>query len=207
MGTRIMTHLAKAISIVFHPLLLPSYAVPLVILTNPYMFGNLDQETKMRMMLIVFINTFLFPFVAIFLLKQLNFIKSYALAEKSERHIPLIAISMFFFWSYMVFGDMPISNLLPNLLLGASVAVFASFFINIFFKISIHTIAAGYLVGIAFELLQTSTYNLSYLLLLVIVIAGLIGSARMYLEAHLWDEVVSGYLIGFLCYLVIFHLF
>jgi membrane-associated phospholipid phosphatase len=205
-GTRILTHLAKAVSIIFHPLLLPSYAVPLILLTNPYMFGNLDQETQLRMIIIVFINTFVFPVVVIFLLKQLNFIKSYALGEKNERHIPLIAISIFFFWCYMVFGDMPISNFLPNLLLGASIAVFASFFINIFFKISIHTVAAGYLVGIAFELLHQSTYNLESLLLLSIVIAGLVGSARMYLEAHLWDEVVSGYLIGILCYMVIFYL-
>lgn len=201
-----MKHLAKAISVIFHPLLLPSYALPMIMIANPYMFGNLAFEMKLRLFLIVFINTFVFPVLAIFLMRKLNFVSSFELHEQKERHIPLIAISVFFFWSYMVFGDMPIDNFLPEMLLGASIAVFASFFINIFFKISIHAIAASYLVGVSIGLLRISTYNLEFLLILAIIIAGLIGTARLYLKAHQMDEIVSGYAVGLMCYLIIFHL-
>ncbi len=106
----------------------------------------------------------------------------------------------------MVFSDMPISHFLPDMLLGASICVFASFFINIFFKISIHSLASGYLIGIAIGLLRTSTYNLEFLLILAVIIAGLVGSARLYLNAHQMDEVIAGYAVGIMCYMVIFHL-
>ena len=206
MTTRILTHFAKAISIIFHPLLLPSYAVAIIVMTNPYMFSNLESTNKLRMLLIVLINTFVFPVIAIFLLKKLNFISSFDLEKNQDRHIPLISTSLFFFWSYLVFSDMPISPFLPDVLLGASICVFASFFINIFFKISIHTLASGYLIGIAIALLRTSTYNLEFLLILAFIIAGLVGSARLYLKAHQLDEVASGYAVGIMCYMIIFYL-
>jgi hypothetical protein len=43
--------------------------------------------------------------------------------------------------------------------------------------------------------LQTS---LLYLLLFVIVIAGLVGSSRMYLQKHELNELFGGYLVGLL---------
>ncbi|MBK8663664.1 MAG: hypothetical protein IPN18_18460 [Ignavibacteriales bacterium] len=56
----------------------------------------------------------------------------------------------------------------------------------------------------------SETYNIEinlYLLILIsIVIAGVVGSARLFLKAHTREQVYSGYLLGFLSQLIAFNI-
>ena len=56
---------------------------------------------------------------------------------------------------------------------------------------------AGNLLGIIFPLISISTYDLRFVLVTLILVAGIIGAARLILNAHNPREVFTGYLIGF----------
>ena len=91
----------------------------------------------------------------------------------------------------------PPNQLAFYMMMGACFAVFIAFFLNIYTRVSLHTVAAGGLLGLLLTMVKYSTYDLRLLLLGCILIAGAVGSARLILKAHNSREIFVGYFIGF----------
>lgn len=70
--------------------------------------------------------------------------------------------------------------------------------VTMFYKISVHSVAAGGMIGI---LLMLNNYSDEGALLIPtvvgLIVAGGIMSARLELNAHSMDEVISGAVTGF----------
>lgn len=204
---------AKFISVVLHPLLVPTYMVGLLALVNPYLFG-----TNYLIGLVVgqvFYLTFLIPSIAIVLMKMLNMISSFQMPDKQERIGPLIVAGVLFLWTFWNLknaSEIPLPCTI--FLLGSTIALFVGFFINLFFKISLHAIGMGGFIAMVF-IIMIPDFHYSYgsfvveiptlgafkimvkhVLMAVIVLAGLTGTARLILGAHTSLELYTGYFIG-----------
>lgn len=204
-----MKYLSALISWVFHPLFLLSYAMILLMLIDPYLFGIQHFSEGIKFILPVFVSTVIIPAFAIVMMKQLGMIKSIELGDKMDRTGPFIVTGIFYLW---LFKNLYTNNTLPDLItcftLGSTITLFACFIINIITKISIHAAAiAGFSVmvailcveyfnaGRALELGQL-VIPLPLVLFGSLILAGLVGTARLYLKAHSLSQVLSGYLIG-----------
>jgi hypothetical protein len=197
---------AHIISVVFHPLLILTYMLVLLLLVNPYLFGVNSLREHSGLVLRVFFTTFFLPAFAIFLMQRLEF------TDKQERIIPFIATGIFYLWVFRsVSADTQIPTAFLIAVLGTTMGLFICFLINLFFKISIHATGMGGLVGIvlismwlfsygtfdiAFPLLGHIQVSMSLLLMLSIITAGLVGTARLWLKAHTPRELYFGYFIG-----------
>ncbi len=188
-------------------MLLPTYAFLFINWSYPYLMFNLDIISKARLFVTIFINTFMFPMVALAIMKKLDFISSFHLHDRHERIIPYIAISFFYFWTYLVVKNLGVGSLINDIMFGASLSVFMVFFFNGFFKISAHAAAAGAFVGIVMFLAYNSVYNLELPLTITILLAGVICSSRLYLKAHNSFEIISGFLVGILGQVLSFKVF
>ncbi len=195
---------AKVFSYLFHPLLLPTYAFSLITTINPYLLAGLSPGGVMKLFIMVFVNTFVYPLIFVLLMIKLKFIGNIHMPESKDRHLVYIATSVFFMWSYLVFRKQQMPEVLVVVFLGASIGVLAAFFINIFHKISMHTIGMGALVALIFGLAAHMEYNLWIPLTGVILLAGLVGSARMKISTHRPGEIYSGYLVGIFCQVMAF---
>jgi membrane-associated phospholipid phosphatase len=71
--------------------------------------------------------------------------------------------------------------------------------INQWWKISTHTAAIGGVTGALLAFSLAFSYNPVWWLCIVIVIAGILGTARMILRQHSLSQVVAGFIVGFLC--------
>lgn len=191
-----MRILAKALSLLFHPLLLPTYAFVLVILSNPFLFASYGND-KWIFVLRVFINTFVFPAICILLLWRLGFVKNIEMPEKEDRIIPYIVVGTLYIWSFMTFRKSSDPQMLNIILLGSCITLFTSFFANIFTKVSIHAAGMACFTAVVLLLSLQSYYDLRFIFMTVLLLAGVIGTARLYLKAHSLPEVLNGYLIGF----------
>jgi membrane-associated phospholipid phosphatase len=191
-----MRFFAKIISVLFHPLLLPTYAFILVIYSNPFLFASYENS-KWIFVLRVFINTFVFPVISLLLLWRLGFIKNLEMSEKEDRIIPYIVVGTLYIWSFMTFRKSDDPQMLNIILLGSCFTLFASFFTNIFSKVSIHAAGMACFTAIALIAALQSYFDLRLLFMLIILLAGLTGTARLYLKAHSMQEVINGYFIGF----------
>lgn len=191
-----MRVLAKTISLILHPLLLPTYAFAMVIYCNPFLFASYGSD-KWIFVLRVFINTFVFPAISILLLWRLGFVKNLEMPEKEDRIIPYIAVGTLYIWSFMTFRKSSDPQMLNIILLGSCFTLFTAFFTNIFTKVSIHAAGMACFTAIALILSLQSYYDMRLLFIAILLLAGLTGTARLYLKAHSLQEVLNGYLIGF----------
>jgi hypothetical protein len=202
---------ARILSYIGHPLLMLTYTLLVMLYANPYSFGAHTPGDRKAMVFFisVFFCTFLLPAIGVLMMKFLGFIQSFEMEDKQERIGPYILTGVFYLWLYknlMTAG----ADLYASFTLGAVLGLFVAFFINIFTKISAHTTGAGGLVVmiliLTFEWSGASITlpfwggNLQLTLLavlaLVIVFAGLIGSARLRLGAHTPQQLWGGYLVG-----------
>ncbi len=116
-----------------------------------------------------------------------------------ERTIPLMTTMIFYFWVSHVFNSMPnvtVPLILKILLLGNFWGIIVLFMINIFTKVSMHTAAAGGMVGILIVLNILSPINLVMPVFVALVLAGLIGTARIILGVHQRGDIWLGYIVG-----------
>lgn len=194
---------ARIISYLFHPLLFPVFGATLIIAANPNMFGHFGERVHGAWLIIVFALTFLFPVVWLVMMKRLDMIQNFKLETSKDRIIPFIAVATFYLWTAWMFKPsvnmkIPSNQLVFFMMLGACLSIFLAFFINIFSKISLHTLGAGSLLGLLLPLIRISTYDLRVVLIAAILIAGIVGAARLILQAHSQREIFSGYLVGFI---------
>ncbi|MEZ4986009.1 MAG: hypothetical protein R2795_13395 [Saprospiraceae bacterium] len=208
-----LSWIAKGLSVVFHPLLLPTYMLFILMVVNPYLFGvNSYQEPTAHMqLLLVFLYTFFMPATIVLVMYFLGFIRSFQMKDKEERIGPYLITGMLYLWVYYNFsktGQMPPAYV--SFMLGAVIALFVAFLINIFTKISAHAVGMGGLLGMVVITMLWFSYgsfalpgtdmldiNVLYLLMATLLVAGAVGTARLYLKAHEPSDLVGGYFIGF----------
>lgn len=209
-----MRILAKTVSIVFHPLLGLTWMLALMLLINPYLFGMraLTDPGALRLLLVVGMTTFFIPAFACWLMVKLDMIKSMEMETRTERVGPFLVTAVLYIWMYLNFSrGGPFPEPYAAFALGAIIALFVAFLINLFQKISLHATGMGGILGmmtISMMALSYPTFALPeawggaeiviYLpWLLLILIAGLVGTARLYLGVHTLPEVIMGYFVGF----------
>ena len=201
-----------------------TYLLLLVLAIDPYLFGVNEASDMITLVLIVFFSTFLIPSFATFLMVQLDLVKSFTMKDRMDRTGPLIASGIFYLWIFWnLYSRADIPRIYVAFTLGATIGLFVVFFFNIFFKISAHMTGMG--GWIAAIILMSSFQGYQYILINVtseggatiitlfnllaisFVVAGMVGAARLYLQAHKPDELVYGFLGGFssmfLAYLII----
>ena len=130
---------AKLISIIMHPMLMMTYVLLVLFKFNPYLFGLAGDKGQELFLITVVILSVFFPLIAVLMMKALNIIESLEMKSKEERVGPLIVTGIFYLWLFMNIKDNTnISEVFSFFVLGSTIALFISFFVNNFSKISLH---------------------------------------------------------------------
>lgn len=207
---RLNYYFYQLISIILHPLLMLFYLLFLINLINPYEFVSFQGTDKHILYFQVIVSTIVLPGIAIIMMYSLGLLSSIELDSSKERIFPFIATAIFYLWLFanLVFNPM-IPRLFNILIFGAIIALFLSMVINLFIKLSIHSLSmASLLTGVIMMYLEWlnlysrdfifSQKSMILLIVLIIFLTGLVGTARLQLNVHTLKEVYIGYLIGVL---------
>lgn len=201
---------SQIISWVFMPLLMPIYALLLVMfipsnidfIQNSQCMYAMDFQFKKAFLYMFLIFCVLAPGVSILILKRRGIIASIDMDTQKERYIPILVmfiycLVLFFYINYLINVNRLIVPKFLTMLPLSGVAVTAVFIIvNRWRKISIHAAAAGILVGfILAYILQQVEYEL-WVFTISLLVTGIVMSARLYLQKHTLSEVIIGWLIG-----------
>lgn len=190
---------AQIISHFFHPIGMPTLAIILLLNVDTYLSYTITLPGKLAIYSITFINTGLLPALLAWIQYRQGFIKNLNLASQQERIFPILITSIFYFFCFYVLQKNNIPNPVVFSILGAAMAVALAFLINFFLKISIHSISAGGILGMLLGISEGLTVELTGVLFVCILIAGLVGFARLKLNRHRPVEVYAGFFLGFLC--------
>jgi membrane-associated phospholipid phosphatase len=194
---QLLTILAKIISVMLHPILMPTYGIIL------YLIGLYVQNPEMPLLYVVIIlavTIFLscaVPVFALLLLRLFGSIDSLEMRNRKQRTAPYIfTLLCFGAWIYFLHALLEIPTFLLVICIGALVALFMVTIINIWWKISAHLTGLGGLLGGICSFALYAHYIPMALIMLVLVMALLLMYARLYLNAHSPLQVVAGFLLG-----------
>lgn len=194
---RIAAHL---FSYIFHPLFIPLYVVYYLVFINSYFFVGIVDKEKTWIIPQVVLNMIFFPLLTVLLLKGVGFIQSIFLRTQKDRIIPYMAAGIFYFWMYLVFhnqSELPL--ILTSFIFGVFLASSAGLIGNIYFKISMHAIGCGGMLGLMLIIVKTNSSSISLPVAIVILISGIVCTARMIVSDHTQKDIYLGLLCGFFC--------
>ena len=188
--------LAKIVSVLFHPLVMPTLGLLIIFQLSLNVF-HLPFEAKRIILTIVGINTLMLPLLIIPMFYRLNIIKTLHMHHHRERVMPLLFTTIPYIFSFYFLNRLPIYSEIPMFMLGASIAVALTLVISIWWKISIHMVGIGGIVGLLFSLYYLYQSNGFSALLIAILFAGIVAWARLYVNAHKPIQVYAGFCLGF----------
>jgi len=199
---KILSTSARITSIIFHPLLIPTLGF-LLLFNSGFYFTLIPWSLKRMVLMVVFLSTCLLPALGIGLL-GINQKIDLKMDKNSDRILPLILSSIFYYAGYMVLQRLPIFPIYKFFLVASILVQIALLFISLKWKISAHSAAIGGLLGGFLAMSFLFQENPLLILTLLVLISGMVGTSRLILEKHTNSQVYSGFLIGFLIMISVF---
>jgi hypothetical protein len=192
---------AKLFSYIFHPLFIPLYVAWYLVFIQHGYFAGFGEKARSWVMLRVTLNMIFFPALTVMLLKQVGFIESVFLKKQKDRIIPYMAYGIFYFWMYLVFRNQPeIPQILTAFTFGVFLTSSVALIANIYFKISMHALGCGGMLGLLIVVLNTNPSSPFTLpLMMAIFITGVVGTSRLMVSDHTQKDIYTGLLLGLCC--------
>lgn len=196
--------LAFFLSVVLHPLLLPTYIFGILFGLTPELVGvvALSPSARISLLVLLFLNTFVAPALVIYYLYRLGFVQSLQLETLRDRRRPYFISLIIYSLSTYLFGwqFQPVSELAPQIavVLGSiTVSLFLVALISLSWQISAHGVGMGGLLGaLGGVILRYGDFALFLPFVLSLIVTGLLLSARLRLDAHTPAQVYAGLGLG-----------
>lgn len=192
---------ARIMSMIFTP-----FYLPLVGLVALFLFSYmslLPLAYKLPMLLTVYISTILMPSLLIHLYRKFQGWTSKELGRKERRVVPYLISILCYFGCFFLMEYRNTPRVISIILVTALVIQMVCALINVWWKISTHTAAIGGVAGGLVVYSIAFSFNPIWWLAFVILLAGMVGTARMILRQHTLAQVVTGFLVGVVCALFI----
>ena len=198
--------IARLISIILHPIFIPIISFHLSIKMVPDLDFTIANYQN-YILLILIICTIMLPVLCMLFLIKFDVISSLEMTKNQERPIPLLLTGGFLILSLKLTEKLLIfTPVLKKELVGAIIIILLASIISKFWKISLHMLGVGGLIGVLVSL-QYLYGGLSSMIIYFMLIAGITAMARIYLKAHNHSQIYVGFIVGFIIECVIILLF
>lgn len=187
---------ARVVSAVFTPLTIPFLAF-LALFLFSYLrimpFGY-----KAMLLGVVYCFTVLMPLLAVFVYRR--FIAS--AEERGDRQITFALITLSYACCLVLMWWFNLPWYLTNIILASVVTTVLCALADIRWQLSEHMAGTGLATGCAVAFGEVFAFNPVWLLCLLLLASGLVGTARIILRRHNVAEVAGGYALGLGCSLL-----
>jgi membrane-associated phospholipid phosphatase len=195
--------IARIISIIFHPELIPTLGL-LLLLHSGFYFSMLSWEAKRFILMVVFFTTAVLPMLSVAIL-ALNPRFDISMDQKKDRILPFLSASVFYYLGFLIMNKINAFPVFKIFMIASVLVIIVLMLISFKWEISSHMAAIGSIAGALFALSFRTGVNPVWAILLVVVVSGMVGTARLILDRHSLLQVVAGYFTGFsIMYAVIY---
>lgn len=188
--------IAKTISVLFHPMLMPLYAFFILFGSRSYFSSLLPWSVKLMIAGIIALNTILFPLVLFWLFRKKGLIHSYLMVNRDERTYPYLIMAVFYFITFYLLKNLQLPYLYGLFMLGATFLAIMALLVNFYWKISSHLIGTGGLLGTFLALHLRSVMDIPVMIMVLILVSGITGFARLKTDSHEPAQVYCGFFAG-----------
>jgi hypothetical protein len=188
--------LTRGISYVFHPILIPLYILMALFHQDLFFSLLIPAKSKLILTCVVGVTTIVLPLFSVWIFYRLKVVTSLNMNAREERIYPLLVIAIFYYMTYYLLKSFPISFIFSYYMLGSTFLVICALITSFWMKISLHMIGVGGFLGVFLGLSIKLSMNITELILPAILLAGIVGSARLNENSHKPTEIYSGFLAG-----------
>jgi len=192
-----MKRIHQIISLVFQPLLMPTYAM--LLLMNMEIFILLPLRWRLIAIIGTFIFTGVLPALPIWLMMRRGDVNDLFISKREERTMPyLFSFMAYVFWALFMWRTLQFPMFIVAMGMGSAVSIFIIVFINLKWKISAHAAGMGGLCGSVFGVCYRTAINPVWFFAVILLISGLVALSRLELKAHTPGQVLAGFVVGFI---------
>lgn len=200
---KILVRTARVVSVLFTP-----FSIPLVAFFILFVFSYLrimPVQYKLIVLGVVGCFTIFMPVLTIFLFRKINGLTSSQVLERERRYMPFILTIISYLFCLFMMYRLNIPWYMTGIILAALLMWIVCVVVNLKWKLSEHMAGAGAIIGglVAFSALFG--YNPVGWLCVFILVAGVLGTARIILRHHTLGEVLGGFAVGLACALLVLH--
>lgn len=198
-----LIRVARMVSAIFTPFSIPFLAF-LILFLFSYL-SIMPIQYKLIVLGIVYCFTIMIPVLAIFIFKKINGFSAQELGERKKRYVPFFLTITSYVFCLLMMNRLNIPWYMSGIILAALIMMVICIVVNLKWKLSEHMAGAGAVIGglVAFSALFG--YNPVWWLCLFILVAGVLGTARIILGHHTLGEVMGGFAVCFICSLMVLH--
>lgn len=198
-----MRKLSQIISVVSHPILLPTWMFLIFISSGICKASLIRGDVCLA---VIFGTTFILPTISLLVMKRFKLIDSLTMDKREDRFIPLLVMVISLYTTtrfFNVINELALYNfyLISNIFLCVVV-----FWINLWWKISMHGVGWGASVALLFILSTISAKLFLPYLIISILLSGIVGYARLYLKSHSASQIYTGFAVGFILVMIIYFI-
>jgi hypothetical protein len=206
-----MERIAKIISWLFLPLLIPVYAIACVMLVPSEELSPLQQnslfhlgnEQKLALLSLFSLFCFLAPSFVVVFLRMQGQLSSLMMENRKERYLPAFATVLSGAGLiYTIFSkikpEMPGYVFIVGLAVGSLLTVLICTIATFRFKISLHAAGMGILTGFLMAYYSQMFVFPMWPIIIAFLLSGIVMSGRAVLKLHSQRELLSGYFVGFI---------
>lgn len=200
---RTLIKTARIVSAVFTP-----FSIPFVAFLILFLFSYLNimpLAYKLIVLGVVYCFTILMPTLTIFLFRKINGFEAKDLTDRKKRYVPYLLTIISYVFCMLMMRKLNIPWYMSGIILTALLMMLISIILNLKWKLSEHMLGMGGIVGGVVSFSALFGYNPVWWLSLFILIAGVLGTARIILQHHTLSEVLTGFMVGFICALLVLH--
>jgi len=194
---------ATIISWLLSPLLVPTYAFAMLLYAGPQ-FSMLSWEIKRFILIAGFFSTGVLPLATIGFTALNKKLGRYA-GTPADTPVLLLLTSVYYYIGYFLLNRLQMFAIFKLYLLASVLGIVVVLLISLRWNISRHMAAIGTLPGLLIAWSFRSGTNPAILLAVLLLLCGILGTARLALGKNTLPEVIAGFTLGFsFLYLVVF---
>jgi membrane-associated phospholipid phosphatase len=197
--------IAKIVSVLFHPVLLPTLGF-ILLFSSGFYNSMLTTDAIRFILLVIFFSTATLPMLSIAIL-ALNSKFDFLMPNSRDRIIPLLFTSVFYYVGFMLLGRIHFLPVFKLFMIASVLLIVMLLLISFKWNISVHMAAVGAITATFFALSFRGGVNPLLAIATVVIVSGLVGTARLVLNKNNLLQVATGYFLGFIIlYPVIYFL-
>lgn len=195
----ILRKAAQIVSDVFSPLLMPTYCMAMAMWITPLQV--LPEHTRIGATIGVAVITAAIPMAVLLLMLRTGHISDMSISDRRQRTVPMLVAIVAYLSAAVYLHVLHAPLWLQSFFYGAAAYSVLAMLITLRWKISAHAGAAGGMAAMMLWLTATGLATVDAMLWLtgMILLGGIVGTARLVLDRHTPAQVCCGWLLSAVC--------
>ena len=187
---------ARVVSVVFSPLMIPTYCTIMAMWLTP--LNAVPENTRFVASAVVMALTCLFPLMILFSMMRLGRIKDLDVSDRRQRFRPMLYIFVCYVLATIYMWNISAPLWLVLYYVSGCVTAVLMMLISLRWKISGHGAGMGNMAGMIIAFIEGGygEYDMLPWLCTIIVLCGVVGTARVILHRHTLAQTYAGTILS-----------